>query len=390
MRMGQQAWGWSLALALAVGSLTAGEEAPAAPPAQPDAAAVANAAAEKAVKYFLSQANADGTFGKSMAAKSPGVVGLVVYGLAKAPGKRSPELQAALDKAAGYLVALQQENGAIAVPGHGLENYMTSVAVMALKALNDPKYDAVLAKAKPYILSSQLTAAQGYNKDEHYMAYGGFGYGGGKRADLSNTTFSLDALKALGMDENSEEFKNALVFVRRTQDNAETNDVPAMKEGNNSGGFLYFPGTGEFGTEKNRAGKDVPKPYGNMTYAGIKCLIYCGAKPDSPELQAAWRWIKEHYDVTQNPGGKGSEGYYYYLVAFAKAFTAAKVNEIDLGDGKKAAWAKDLALQVAKLQKPDGSWANEAERWWESDPTLATAYALIALDYAAANLAGGK
>jgi squalene-hopene/tetraprenyl-beta-curcumene cyclase len=35
------------------------------------------------------------------------------------------------------------------------------------------------------------------------------------------------------------------------------------------------------------------------------------------------------------------------------------------------------------LQRPDGSWANDNNRFWENDPVLATAYSLLALEYAA-------
>lgn len=33
------------------------------------------------------------------------------------------------------------------------------------------------------------------------------------------------------------------------------------------------------------------------------------------------------------------------------------------------------------LQRENGSWVNEAERWFEGDPNLATAFALMALAY---------
>ena len=32
------------------------------------------------------------------------------------------------------------------------------------------------------------------------------------------------------------------------------------------------------------------------------------------------------------------------------------------------------------LQQPDGSWANPNGRWWEKDPNLVTAYAVLALE----------
>jgi squalene-hopene/tetraprenyl-beta-curcumene cyclase len=351
-----------------------------------DIKAQAQDARRKAAAFLVSQANPDGTFGKSQARLVPGIVGLALYALAHSDQERPPAMTAAINNTAAYLVKCQQPNGAIAVPDFGNENYNTSVAAMALKSLNDPKYAQVLEKAKAFILNCQLAEDKGYNKDEHYQAYGGFGYGKSMRPDLSNTAFALEALKDLGVPQDSPAFKNALVFVRRCQDNTE-NDVPVMKDGDNTGAFLYLPGNteacSEFGMVKSRSGKEVPKPYGNMTYQGIKSLIYCGLSPDSPELSKAWQWIRANYSVKEHPGGRGNEGYYYYLVAFAKAFAAAGIKELTVAEDRKVVWAEDLVSQLAALQKPDGSFANETPRWMESDPVLTTSYSLIALNLAA-------
>jgi len=34
------------------------------------------------------------------------------------------------------------------------------------------------------------------------------------------------------------------------------------------------------------------------------------------------------------------------------------------------------------LQRPDGSWVNETDRWMESNPHLVTAYSVLALETA--------
>ena len=54
--------------------------------------------------------------------------------------------------------------------------------------------------------------------------------------------------------------------------------------------------------------------------------------------------------------------------------------DLELADGRKVNWAKDLAAQMISLQRDDGSFVNTADRWWESDPVLTTAYALDALN----------
>jgi squalene-hopene/tetraprenyl-beta-curcumene cyclase len=44
-------------------------------------------------------------------------------------------------------------------------------------------------------------------------------------------------------------------------------------------------------------------------------------------------------------------------------------------------WRKDLAAELAKRQRPDGSWTNSNRQWFENDANLATSFALIALSY---------
>jgi squalene-hopene/tetraprenyl-beta-curcumene cyclase len=44
-------------------------------------------------------------------------------------------------------------------------------------------------------------------------------------------------------------------------------------------------------------------------------------------------------------------------------------------------WRKDITAALVKRQRPDGSWANENDRWMEGDPNLVTGYALLALAY---------
>ncbi|HEY3321101.1 MAG TPA: prenyltransferase/squalene oxidase repeat-containing protein [Planctomycetota bacterium] len=342
-------------------------------------------AAKKSVEFLLKQQNDDGTFGKSQGAPMPGMVGMVLKALASSPDKLR-ETNPVIERAVKYILAKQQADGSIALPQFGLENYNTSVAAIGLAALENPAHKAALEKAKKFILSCQLVEEQGYNAKEHPRAYGGFGYGNSKRSDVSNTGFSLEALKAMGLEENSPAWKNAVLFIKRSQDNDETNDYAEMQGGNGGGGFVYLPGDGEFGTYTSRTGKKLPKPYGNMTYQAVKSLIYAKVSLDDPALKAAFKWISNNYSVAENPGGVGSQGYFYYVNAFAKAFTAAGTKEITLADGRKVHWAKDLASQLISMQKPDGSFVNPDKRWMEDDAVLSTAYALDALNLCIAGM----
>jgi squalene-hopene/tetraprenyl-beta-curcumene cyclase len=145
------------------------------------------------------------------------------------------------------------------------------------------------------------------------------------------------------------------------------------------GGFYYTIAAG--GSSQAGATADGGlRSYGSMTYAGLKSMIYCGVGPQDPRVEAATKWIKDHYTLAENPG-MGADGLYYYLHTFAKALDAVGSDELVDADGKSHDWRADLAAQLIKLQKEDGSWANSSERWLEADPHLVTAYSLLALDY---------
>lgn len=341
-------------------------------------AAKVKAATDKAVAYFKSIQNEDGTFGKSKGAKMIGVVGMALDAIARSP--EAPKSDPVYEKTAAYLLSKQLPNGSIVIPEFGLENYNTSIAIIGLAALQNPAHKEALEKAKKAIISFQMNEELGYSADEHQLSYGAFGYGSGKRGDLSNTAFAIDALDSLGFPKDSKEYKNAQLFIKRCQDNEETNDYAPMKGGLNEGGFVYYPTVSEFGKITGKNGKQMPKPYGNMTYQAVKSLILAGADKNDPALQAAYKWMKNNYNAGANPGGKDVQGYFYYTNAFAGAFTAMGVKEFETADGRKVNWAKDLAEAIIALQKPDGSFANTDKRWMEDDSVLATAYALRALN----------
>jgi squalene-hopene/tetraprenyl-beta-curcumene cyclase len=91
-------------------------------------------------------------------------------------------------------------------------------------------------------------------------------------------------------------------------------------------------------------------------------------------------WIQRHYDLKTNPG-MGKQGLFYYYHVFAKALDANGQRIIVDSDGTKHNWRADLLAELAANQKPDGSWTNEADRWYEGDPNLVTSYTLLALSY---------
>jgi hypothetical protein len=138
------------------------------------------------------------------------------------------------------------------------------------------------------------------------------------------------------------------------------------------------------------------RAYGSMTYVGFKSLIYAGLKPDDERVKAVERWVSENYTLDENPGA-GTDGYYYFLLAFSRAMDARGRPTVEVlmpntGEDVSAHvrgrptetrnWANDLVDALAKHQQPDGSFKPVDDRWMESDPVLVTAYSLIALQHA--------
>jgi squalene-hopene/tetraprenyl-beta-curcumene cyclase len=116
-----------------------------------------------------------------------------------------------------------------------------------------------------------------------------------------------------------------------------------------------------------------------MSYAGLLSYIYADMKKDDPMVQAAFTWLQKNYTLEENPG-MGQEGLYYYYHTMAKALTSYGADKLTLSDGKEIDWRHQLALKLLNLQREDGSWANENGRWWEKDPVLVTAYAVITME----------
>lgn len=261
--------------------------------------------------------------------------------------------------------------------GDRLKNYETCVAIVAFKLANtDGRYDELLANADKYV--RELQYGPGRETEKSNPWYGGAGYGGDGRPDLSNTSFLIDALVAGGSETDDEAVQRALVFVSRCQNLKGPGNDTKFGPLVNDGGFYYtIPGESEETTGERFTADGGLRSYGSMTYAGYKSLIYAGLTESDPRVKAAREWIEKHYTVADNPG-QGDAGLYYYYHAFAAALAAAKLDAVESG-GESHDWRSDLVAELAERQNDDGSWTNSNKRWMENDPNLSTAFALIAL-----------
>ena len=90
-------------------------------------------------------------------------------------------------------------------------------------------------------------------------------------------------------------------------------------------------------------------------------------------------WLRTNYSLEENPG-MGAQGYFYYLHLMTKALNTEGVDQLEIANGKKIDWRRDVAMRLINLQKADGSWQNDNGRWWEKDSNLVTAYAVMSLE----------
>ena len=320
----------------------------------------------KGASYLLAHQAADGHWSD---AQMPALTALPLWALSNAHPHPVPRV--ALTNAVRFVLGTQRPDGGFYVPkpgrgGSGLGNYNTSVCLSALFDSGlAPK--GVLLKARAYIASSQLTG-------DDTMA-GGFGYDKISRrryADLSNTSY---AMSAMAKTASLEEFRTggqrvdidwdkALAFVQNL----------VNREGPDAGGAAYNERTPQAGTVTNAQGRVHLRAYGSMTYAAV--LSMCSASLDrgDPRVRQALEYMTRYWSVDENPG-MGSQGLYYFYDIMARALSAAGVEKVGEHD-----WKRELSAKVISLQKPDGSWYNDNNRFWEADPVLCTSFSLLVLE----------
>lgn len=265
-----------------------------------------------------------------------------------------------------------------------LRNYETCVAICCLAAANkkagDGRYDQVLKDAEAFVRGLQIGVDGKRNQSDPH--FGGVGYSGKERPDLSNTGYLLEALIALDVPDNDLAIQRALIFVSRCQNLKGQGNDTKFGELVNDGGFYYVIPTEKVdpSTSERYTANGGLRSYGSMTYVGFKSLVYAGLTQDDPRTKAALKWISKNYTVKQNPG-QGTAGLFYYYNTFGSALAASKLNKIKVEGQTDHDWKQDLLEELAQKQRPDGSWVNSNRQWFENDPNLSTAFALMALSY---------
>ncbi len=363
---------------LATASLSAADSTP------PTAVEV-DALIDQAQAYLLSQAQPNGTFMQGQKFVL-GVSALAAESLAAAP-KAIPASDPRMAKTLTYVTSFIQKDGGVYDPAEGLGNYTTSAALMLWTATSTGE-PAAISGAQNYIFGQQ-------NTDPKNPSKGGMGYGskGPGFEDLSNTSWAIAALRGSGVPSSDPRLQEALKFLERCQDLSNVNKLPWSRD---SGGAVYSPdeskSAGSWNREQPKPGETPPKlePYGSMTYALLSSYILLDLKPEDPRVAAAMGWITANWTFDKNPGMINTEkkptadqqGLYYYYRVASKTFSKVGSTSVELKDGRKVDWRRDLFDAVSKRAKKDGDkayWVNEQDRWAEGMPVLTTSYVLRSL-----------
>lgn len=323
---------------------------------------------------------------------NPAITALVLYSFLLPPaynpdGKSEP----AVVNGFKYLETFVKPDGSIYREEY--RNYMTAICLMTFSQSNLEKYATIIKNAKKFLIEFQVDETEGIDKDHPF--YGGIGYGGDDRPDLSNTQLALDAIKAAedyedryanakfikksqGQMEKEEaelglHWKKALVFLARCQNLKSVNDMPYAV---NDGGFIYETGT--YKEERSHS-------YGSMTYAGVKSLLYAKVGKDDIRVKSAVSWITNNYTLEENPGF-GQEALYYYYMTFAKCLDALGEDVIQDSKGVRHPWREELIKKLISKQHEDGYWLHTHARYLHNVKDLVTAYAIISIKYSLSNL----
>lgn len=315
----------------------------------------------------------------------PAITALVLYAFLLTPAYNpGSETEQALKRGFTYLETFVKPDGGIYRKEY--RNYTTAVCLLAFTEARQPHYNGIVTDAKNFLIKFQLDETEGITPDHKY--YGGIGYGGDDRPDLSNLHLALDAIKAAEdyearyiklLPENKDQiereekelglhWRKALVFLARTQNIKAVNDMPYAVD---DGGFIYE--TGHYKKERSHS-------YGSMTYAGVKSLLYARVGKDDIRVKRALAWIFNHYTLEENPGFGTSSLYYYYMTA-AKCLATLGEDELVDGKGVRHHWRKEFIHKLISLQHEDGYWVNTNGRFWENIKVLTTAYAVTAMKY---------
>jgi squalene-hopene/tetraprenyl-beta-curcumene cyclase len=338
-----------------------------------------NAAVNRGLDWLAAAQNPDGYWSNP---KFPALTALALRAFVLG---QHPKKQEVVARAVKYILSCVREDGGIYcdVPGQkggGLSNYNTAICMAALYAVGDPALAPTIQKARRFVAAGQHLGGDEYS--------GGFGYDrstGRAYTDLLNTYYATEAMRETQAVEDKRpagekkadvDWKAAAGFVEKMQNKPGTGD--------DAGGFFYNPTDAKAGATTNAEGVVVFRSFGTMTYAGLLALVYADVDRKDTRVRSAFEWACRHWSLDENPG-MGAQGLYFFYNVLTKSLSAYGQDMVPLKGGKLLDWRGAVASKLVQIQRIDpangqGYWKNDNGRFWENDPVLSSAYALVALE----------
>jgi cytochrome c551/c552 len=367
------------------------------------------------VAQLVSARRADGLWPHYQDPSRPslGVTALVGRALARVERDLDPAGKDALAGARKALLAAQTADGGVSDPPEPVPHrvYATSLAVLALQG--DAGAADARARMVRFLTGAQVGEAQGFELVD--WRYGGWSYydtfaSDRLRTDVSTLRFALEALAAEKLPDDDRTWERARLWLDATQNltlaSAEGDRIEGRERELRDGGFGFTPRMSKAGSDAIGSTLSVFRSYGSATADGLLGLLCVGGVDRSAskaatlglpaEPLAAARWLARRWSLGGNPGFEGDAAgwsqaiLYYWLAALARGLHRAGVATVVDGDGAKHDWAGEVVRQLATLHaRQRERFANPAPLMHEDSPTVAGAFAVLALADARDRLALG-
>jgi squalene-hopene/tetraprenyl-beta-curcumene cyclase len=351
---------------------------------------------KRAVEYLLSKQGPDGGWHSEhygLLRSGQALTPFVLHALLNVHESRVPVPAARLDAAFEFLRRRVNSDGALGFADPDVveyPNYSTAYALQCLVQRGDAADQPLIERMRKYLVEQQYTPSRGFAEDSY--VFGGWGFGDRREPgdpghmDLAHTRRVLDALRALGVEEQSM-FARSESFLRllqrhpdetRPQPGTNPNEKTPEAQADYDGGFFFSPVVLVANKGRQNENSKHFRSYATATCDGVLALFAAGVPSDDKRVIAARDWLKRHpaWDApagipADHPEPWAAALHFYHLAVRSEAYARLCMQ----GD-----WQGELFAVLLPQQHDDGSFANaRSSLMKEDDPILSTTLAVIAL-----------
>lgn len=328
---------------------------------------------------------------------------LACAALALAGKDGGEDAQAAYAKGLPVLLRMIAKDGGLDDPRDAMPHRVYANSFLLLALAQEPdKYPAELASVRSWLARAQIGGEDWEWVDPLDNRHGGWSYhaqtastGKALRADVSVTSWALDALAASGLPADRVEWSRAARYLERCQNrefHSKDRAQAELEKPYRDGGFSFTPRYSKAGREVLGAELEVYRSYGSATADGLRGLLAVSVDDfDKDSREAALQWLARNYTLGRNPGfgdkdmsGWSNGVYFYWLASLARALHAAKIDKVVRGTAdapEPHSWPDELARLLANYTTfyKKHVFASPNDQMHEDSPTTSTAFAVIAL-----------